>query len=54
MARYRQTGGVALGAMVLGVSTVTGFAPARDGGQAGASGTAAHERTVREAWRRGR
>ncbi|MGW6391690.1 InlB B-repeat-containing protein [Streptomyces sp. NPDC055103] len=49
MPRYRWTGGVALGAMVLGVTTVTGFAPARDGGEAGASGTAAHERNVREA-----
>ncbi|MDV5142907.1 InlB B-repeat-containing protein [Streptomyces sp. SBC-4] len=49
MARYRWTGGVALGAMVLGVTTMTGFAPARDGGQAGASGTAAQERNVRDA-----
>ncbi|MET9673223.1 reprolysin-like metallopeptidase [Streptomyces sp. NPDC006482] len=49
MARYRWTGGVALGAMALGVTTVTGFAPARDGGEAGSSGTAAYERDVREA-----
>ncbi|MEU5216767.1 M12 family metallo-peptidase [Streptomyces sp. NPDC020807] len=49
MARYRWTGGVALGAVVLGVTTVTGFAPARDGGGAGASGTAAQERGVRAA-----
>ncbi len=35
--------------MVLGVSTVTGFAPARDGGEGGASGTGVHERNVRAA-----
>ncbi|MFB7512510.1 M12 family metallo-peptidase [Streptomyces sp. NPDC056144] len=40
MARYRWTGGVALGAVVLGVTTVTGFAPARDGGEVGAAVTA--------------
>ncbi|MER5710579.1 reprolysin-like metallopeptidase [Streptomyces sp. NPDC002122] len=49
MARYRWTGGVALGAMVLGVTTVTGFAPVRDGGEGGASGTGVHERNVRAA-----
>ncbi|MDV9193545.1 hypothetical protein R6L23_35955 [Streptomyces sp. SR27] len=49
MGRYRWTGSVALGAMVLGVATVTGFVPARDCGGAGASGAAAHERDVRAA-----
>ncbi|MFC9386716.1 InlB B-repeat-containing protein [Streptomyces venezuelae] len=46
MARYRWTGGVALGAVVLGVTTVTGFTPARDVGAAGPPGAAAHERNV--------
>ncbi|MFI8252378.1 InlB B-repeat-containing protein [Streptomyces filamentosus] len=46
MARYRWTGGAALGAMVLGVTTVTGFAPP---GTGGGSGTAAHERAARAA-----
>lgn len=49
MARYRWTGGVALGAVVLGVTTVTGFAPARDVGAAGPPRAAAHERNVRAA-----
>lgn len=46
MARYRWTGGAALGAMVLGVGTVTGFAPA---GAGDGSGAAARERAERAA-----
>ncbi|WP_318210315.1 hypothetical protein [Streptomyces sp. SJL17-1] len=50
MARYRGTGAVALGAVVLGVTTATGFAPARAGDAAGPAGTAAtHEQDVRAA-----
>ncbi|MFD4370400.1 reprolysin-like metallopeptidase [Streptomyces sp. NPDC058486] len=44
MARYRWTGGAALGAMALGVTTVTGFAPP---GTGDGSGAEAHERAER-------
>ncbi|MFE5791512.1 reprolysin-like metallopeptidase [Streptomyces sp. NPDC056503] len=44
MARYRWTGGAALGAMALGVTTVTGFAPP---GTGDGSGATAHERAER-------
>ncbi|MFE6298936.1 hypothetical protein ACFVQF_33885, partial [Streptomyces sp. NPDC057866] len=40
MARYRWTGGAALGAMVLSVTTVTGFAPPGAGDEAGAAARA--------------
>ncbi|MFK3729108.1 reprolysin-like metallopeptidase [Streptomyces sp. NPDC088090] len=46
MARYRWTGGAALGAMALGVTAVTGFTPP---GAGDGSRTAAHERAERAA-----
>ncbi|MGA5192823.1 hypothetical protein [Streptomyces exfoliatus] len=49
MARCTRTGGVALGAMVLGVTTVTGFTPAQYGGAVPPADAVRYAREVRAA-----
>ncbi|MFJ3903631.1 reprolysin-like metallopeptidase [Streptomyces sp. NPDC090025] len=49
MARNRRTGAAALGAMVLGVTAITGFAPVQDGAEREGQGRAPDRATVRAA-----